>query len=75
MPTVKGPRMHNAWRETAPDREEDAASLFGYYLIRHCREEALGKLKHATVVSRSDAVDAVDTALHNMTDLLGGSGG
>jgi len=72
MPTVKGPRLHDAWRKTAADREEDAASLFGYYLIKHCRDEALSKLELATVVSRSDVVDAVDTALHNMMDLLEG---
>jgi hypothetical protein len=72
MPTIKGPRLHDAWRKSAVDREEDAASLFGYYLIKHCREEALAKLKSATVVSRSQVVEAVDTALHNVMDLLEG---
>jgi len=72
MPTIKSPRLHDAWRKSAVDREEDAASLFGYYLIKHCREEALAKLKSATVVSRSQVVEAVDTALHNVMDLLEG---
>jgi hypothetical protein len=72
MPTIKAPRLHDQWRKVAADREEDAASLFGYYLIKHCREEALAKLKSARVVSRADVVDAVDTALHNLMDLLEG---
>jgi hypothetical protein len=72
MSTAKEPRWHDGWRTTAADREEDAACLFGYYLIKHCREEALAKLKPGTVVPRSDAVDAVDLALHNVMDLLEG---
>jgi hypothetical protein len=72
MATLKKPRFHDTWRRTAADREEDAACLFGYYLIKHCREEALARLKSASVVSRSVAVEAVDTALHNVMDLLEG---
>ena len=72
MPNEKRPRFHDAWRKSGADREEDAASLFGYYLIKYCREEALGKVKSASVVSRSVVVEAVDTALHNVMDLLEG---
>jgi hypothetical protein len=64
--------LYDAWRTAAADREEDAASLFGHYLITHCREAALAKLKPATVASCPDAVDAVDIALHNVMDLLEG---
>jgi hypothetical protein len=33
MPNEKRPRFHDAWRKSGADREEDAASLFGYYLL------------------------------------------
>jgi hypothetical protein len=67
------PRFHDKWRADRADREEDAASLFGYYLIKHCREEAISKI---SLPSGSDeyraAVAAVETALFNVMDLLGG---
>jgi hypothetical protein len=70
--TIK-PRLHNAWRTGAADREEDAANLFGYYLIKHCREKALAKLaSSSSMVPHSLAVEALDTALHNVMDLLEG---
>lgn len=72
MANVRKPRLHAAWRENTADREEDAASLFGYYLIKHCREEALATLESASPAARSLAVEAVDTALHNVMDLLEG---
>ena len=68
----KKPRLHSAWREGGADREEDAANLFGYYLVKHCREEALKKITPSSDVSRSAAVEAVDIALHNVMDLLEG---
>lgn len=58
------PRPYEEWRADPVDREEDAAHAFGYYVIRHCRAEALKK--------QPDAVKAVDTALHNVFDLLEG---
>ncbi len=72
MPNVTKPRLHSTWRKVPADREEDAATLFGYYLIKHCREEALARIASASVVSRAQAVEAVDTALHNVMDLLEG---
>ena len=70
--TIK-PRLHSAWRKSAADREEDAANLFGYYLMKHCREEGLAKLaSSSSTVPRSVAVEALDTALHNVMDLLEG---
>ena len=72
MSNVIKPRLHGAWRKPAADREEDAANLFGYYLVKHCREEALAKVGSASSVPRSVAVEAVDIALHNVMDLLEG---
>ena len=73
MSNIIKPRLHSAWRKSAADREEDAANLFGYYLMKHCREEALAKLaSSSSTVPRSVAVEALDTALHNVMDLLEG---
>ena len=72
MSNIIKPRLHSAWRKSTADREEDAANLFGYYLMKHCREEALVKLASSPTVQRSLAVEAVDTALHNVMDLLEG---
>jgi hypothetical protein len=73
MSNVIKPRLHSHWRELAADREEDAANLFGYYLVKHCREAALAKVRSASsMVPRSVAVEAVDIALHNVMDLLEG---
>jgi hypothetical protein len=67
------PRFHDKWRADLADREEDAASLFGYYLIKHCREKAISDIP---LPPGSDehkaAVAAVETALFNVMDLLGG---
>jgi hypothetical protein len=44
-----------------------------YYLIVHCRDEALKVIPaSATVAARANAVEAVDTALHNVCDMLEG---
>ena len=73
MSNIIKPRLHSAWRKSAADREEDAANLFGYYLMKHCREEVLAKLApSSSTVPRSLAVEALDTALHNVMDLLEG---
>jgi hypothetical protein len=67
------PRPYEQWR-TASSRAEDAAYTFGYYLIQHCRKEAL---KSAAISVESEELQArvaaaVDTALHNVMDLLEG---
>lgn len=73
MPRTKLPRYHEQWRDDDSIREEDAATLFGYYLVKHCREEAMSKItltpgspEHAI------AVKAVETAIFNVIDLLEG---
>ena len=67
------PRPYEEWRTKKSDRAEDAAWLFGYYLIRHCRAEALENIPANSSPELKEAVNkAVDTALHNVTDLLEG---
>jgi hypothetical protein len=47
--------------------------LFGYYLMMHCRNEALGTLPVDASPKVKKAVEkAVDTALHNVCDMLEG---
>ena len=72
MSSVEKPRPYPAWRLAAADREEDAAHTFGYYLMRHCRDEALTGIEQASQEARSAVERAVDTALHNVCDLLEG---
>lgn len=64
---------YEGWRTDEADRQEDAASLFGLYLMRHCRSEAInGVPPGASVEVRRAVEEAVDTALHNVMDLLEG---
>lgn len=73
MDAVSPPRNYTQWRKAPAERAEDAAYLFGYFLIKHCREEALADLSEdAPDELRAAVVDAVDTALHNVCDLLEG---
>ena len=71
------PRPYSEWRTIPADRQEDAASTFGFHLMQHCRQEALKSLASATVPAsaeefRTQVTAAVDTALHNVMDLLEG---
>jgi hypothetical protein len=55
------------------DRCEDAAYLFGYYLMLHCRHEALATISPTASPDTRAAVEkAVDIALHNVCDMLEG---
>ena len=66
------PRVYPDWR-AGSDRAEDAAHLFGYYLMLHCREEALATLPaNATAKTKAAVEKAVDIALHNVCDMLEG---
>ena len=70
---VASPRGYRDWRIGEFDRPEDAAYLFGYYLIRHCRAEALATVpEDASPEMRAAVEKAVDAALHNVCDLLEG---
>lgn len=74
MPT---PTPYEKWRSEPIDRAEDAASNFGFHLMAHCRAEALKKVaSRAVPVTKAEfeaaVAEAVDTALHNVTDLLEG---
>ena len=71
------PRPYEDWRTVSRDRAEDAAHNFGFHLMRHCRNEAMRQLESAAVPNsseefRAQVATAVDTALHNVMDLLEG---
>jgi hypothetical protein len=67
------PRDYLKWRTDENGRCEDAAYLFGYYLIEHCRDEAMSTLPKTASAKVEAAVEtAVDTALHNVCDMLEG---
>lgn len=71
------PKPFKQWRTTSADREEDAAHVFGFDLMRHCRTEVLDKtdftsLPKNTDEFRSQVTQAVDSALHNVMALLEG---
>src|SRR6266446_5276095 len=71
------PRPYEQWRKVPIDRAEDAAFTFGYYLMKHCRTEALKASDSATLPTTAQELDkrvaqTVDIALHNLMDLLEG---
>ncbi|HKA07943.1 MAG TPA: hypothetical protein VKD71_11845 [Gemmataceae bacterium] len=73
MEVAVPPRNYPEWRVGEFDRLEDAAYLFGYYLMLHCRQEALATLPPTASADTSAAVkEAVDVALHNACDMLEG---
>ncbi len=73
MNTTRPPRHYPEWSEQQCDRQEDAADLFGYYLIMHCRDEAMATLQEGMPSELKAAVErAVDVALHNVCDMLEG---
>jgi hypothetical protein len=73
MKTAKQPRDFADWRERQFDRQEDAAYLFGYYLVMNCRDEAMSSLPANAPTEAKAAVEkAVDTALHNVCAMLEG---
>ena len=70
-------RPFNEWRTDKFARTEDAANTFGYHLMQHCRAEALKTVETADVPGtreefREQVAAAVDTALHNVMDLVEG---
>jgi hypothetical protein len=76
--TVKDtPRPFEDWRTDKFGRAEDAAYTFGYHVMQHCREEALKQVAavdvpRSTEEFREQVAAAVDTALHNVMDVLEG---
>jgi hypothetical protein len=67
------PRPYPEWASSEWDRAEDAAYMFGFHLMRHCRDEALATVPKDVAPELRTAVEtAVDTALHNVCDLLEG---
>jgi hypothetical protein len=73
MSEVTEPRYHRKWRTNRADREEDAACLFGYYLIKNCRERSIAEIPHAVGSGEhSAAVAAIEHALFGVMELLGG---
>jgi hypothetical protein len=73
MGTNADPGSYEEWRTDPIDRAEGAAYTFGYHLIGHCRDEAMKTLAPKKLfVSRETVEKAVDTALHNVVDMLEG---
>ncbi len=73
MHTNLDPRPYEEWRTEPGDRAEDAAYTFGYHLIGHCRDEAMDTIAaEASSATRGVVEKAVDTALHNVVDMLEG---
>lgn len=67
------PKPYSDWRSDVDSRAEDAAYWFGYYLMRHSREEGIDTLPDNTDLKQyANVTKAVDTALHNALDLLEG---
>lgn len=67
MESAAPPRDYPEWRTGPFDRPEDAAYLFGYYLVMHCRDEAMATLPVEASTDVKSAVEkAVDTAPHNV---------
>jgi hypothetical protein len=70
-PKERSPIAYEQWRRDKYQRAEDAAYCFGYYLIKHCRDEVLtNALKSAKPETRQIVEEAVDEALHNVMDLI-----
>jgi hypothetical protein len=73
MEAVVPPRTYPEWRGGKFDRAEDAAYSFGYYLMQHCRDEAMATIPPDSSAELKAAVaKAVDEALHNVCDMLEG---
>jgi hypothetical protein len=77
MNTSDTPRPFKEWRIEKFARTEDAAHTFGYHLMQHCRAEALRTVEAADIPKspeefREQVAAAVDTALHNVMDLVEG---
>jgi len=77
MSDTNTPRPYEQWRTGSADRKEDAAYTFGYYLMKHCRAEALKSVQSAPMLMtrkqfHKQVEKAVDTALHNVLDLIEG---
>ena len=73
MNTNLAPRPYEEWRTAPYDRAEDAAYTFGYHLIENCRDEAMDTLPQEVPIATKEMVEeAVDTALHNVVDMLEG---
>lgn len=73
MTVSKAPRDYDQWRSDDSGRAEDAAYTFGFHLITNCRDEAMATIpKNATPEMVEAIQQAVDTALHNVCDMLEG---
>ena len=67
------PRNYDEWCTDEFKRRDDAAYLFGYYLVSHCRDEAIASISENASPDVKAAVNkAIDIALHNVCDLLEG---
>jgi hypothetical protein len=77
MGIPKPPRPYDEWRSDRFDRAEDAAYTFGCDLMKHCRAEVIKGLSNPQLPTNAEELRAiveksVDTALHNVVDMLEG---
>jgi hypothetical protein len=73
MDDSQRPRPYPEWRADSASRGEDAAYVFGFDVITHCRSGALAHLaEEASPEARAAAEAAVDHALAALFDLLEG---
>jgi len=73
MTSDSTPREYPEWRSHPGARGEDAGYTFGYYMMIHCRDEAMATLPPDCSPDTKAAVEtAVDLALHNVCDMLEG---
>ena len=77
MDSADTPRPFEEWRTDKFRRAEDAAYTFGYHVMQHCRLEALKEIEASDVPKspeefRERVTTVLDTALHNVMDLLEG---
>src|SRR5262249_2568187 len=77
MSVAKLPRPYEEWRADQFDRAEDAGYTFGCDLMNRCRAETLKGMDKAELPKDREELRAlveksVDTALHNVVDLLEG---
>jgi hypothetical protein len=77
MDESKLPKPYDGWRSSPVDRAEDAAYVFGCHFMEHCRAKALLEIQRKELPQEPEQLRecieaAVDTALHNVVDLLEG---
>jgi hypothetical protein len=69
------PRDYPNWRTGEFDRAEDAAYLFGYYLILHCRDEAVATVAEDAAPEVKAAIEMAVGTGRSSSQCKGSGGG